>query len=114
MRTAPVQRFFMQHTMQRNAAVIEYSTLTTSIRNMGAALLAEEVKEIAMESTGMYWIPVCNILEEMGFSLTLVNPYLIKQMLGRKSDVKDAQWMATLLHKGLVQGSLIPCRKSES
>lgn len=45
----------------------------------------------------------------MGFQLSLVNPYLIKQMPGRKSDVKDAQWIATLLHKGLLRGSLIPC-----
>ena len=47
----------------------------------------------------------------MGFNLTLVNPYLIKQMPGRKSDVKDAQWIATLLHKGLVRSSLIPCKE---
>jgi transposase len=47
----------------------------------------------------------------LGFALTLVNPYLIKQMPGRKSDVKDAQWIATLLHKGLLRGSLIPCKE---
>ena len=96
---------------KKHGSVIEYSTLTTSIRAMGAALLSEEVKEIAMESTGMYWIPVWNILEEMGFNLTLVNPYLIKQMPGRKSDVKDAQWIATLLHKGLLRSSLVPCKE---
>jgi len=61
-----------------------------------------------MESTSIYWIPVWNILEEMGFELMLVNPYLIKQMPGRKSDIKDAQWIATLLHKGLLRGSMIP------
>jgi transposase len=61
-----------------------------------------------MESTGIYWIPVWNILEEMGFDLMLVNPFLIKQMPGRKSDVKDAQWIAKLLHKGLLRGSLVP------
>jgi transposase len=75
---------------------------------MGLYLQEEGVKKIAMESTGIYWIPVWNILEEMGFVLTLVNPYMIKQMPGRKSDVKDAQWIATLLHKGLLRGSLIP------
>lgn len=58
----------------------------------------------------MYWVPVWNILEEMGFSLMLVNPYLIKQMPGRKSDVKDAQWIATLLQKGLLRSSLVPCQ----
>jgi len=62
-----------------------------------------------MESTGIYWIPVWNILESMGFDLMLVNPYLIRQMPGRKSDVKDAQWIAELLYKGMLRGSLVPC-----
>src|SRR5690606_22033040 len=60
-------------------------------------------------STGVYWIPVWNILEDMGFELLLVNPFLIKQMPGRKSDVKDAQWIALLLRKGMLRGSLVPC-----
>lgn len=88
--------------------VKEYPTFTHSIREMGLYLQKEGVKKIAMESTGIYWIPVWNILEEMGFILTLVNPYIIKQIPGRKSDVKDAQWIATLLHKGLLRGSLVP------
>lgn len=91
--------------------VKEFLTLTASIMELGDYLKREGVQEVALESTGMYWIPVWNILEEMGFQLTLVNPYLIKQMPGRKSDVKDAQWIATLLHKGLVRSSLIPCKE---
>ena len=91
--------------------VKEFSTITGSIEALGEHLKSEGVEEVAMESTGMYWIPVWNILEDLGFRLTLVNPYLIKQMPGRKSDVKDAQWIATLLHKGLVRGSLIPCKE---
>ena len=75
---------------------------------MGYSLKEKGVKKIAMESTGIYWIPIWNILEEMGFELMLINPYLIKQMPGRKSDVKDAQWIAKLLHKGLLRGSLVP------
>ena len=66
------------------------------------------MKQVAMESTSIYWIPVWNILEEMGFDLILVNPFLIKQMPDRKSDVKDAQWIASLLHKGLLRGSMVP------
>ena len=88
--------------------VHEYLTFSENIQTMGKALLEEGVKRIAMESTGIYWIPVWNILEEMGFALMLVNPFLIKQMPGRKSDVKDAQWIAKLLHKGLLRGSLVP------
>ncbi|MEI8006873.1 MAG: IS110 family transposase [Bacteroidota bacterium] len=91
--------------------VLEYTTLTPSIMAMGQDLRSEGVETIAMESTGMYWVPVWNILEDMGFTLILVNPYLIKQMPGRKSDVKDAQWIATLLYKGLLRGSLIPCKE---
>jgi transposase len=88
--------------------VVEYLTFSEDIRKMGAHLQTEGVKRIALESTGIYWIPVWNILEEMGFELMLVNPFLIKQMPGRKSDVKDAQWIAKLLHKGLLRGSLVP------
>jgi transposase len=91
--------------------VREYSTLTCSITALEEYLKGEGVEYVALESTGMYWIPVWNILEEMGFRLTLVNPYLIKQMPGRKSDVKDAQWIALLLHKGLVRSSLILCKE---
>ena len=75
---------------------------------MGDTLRKEGVKRVAIESTGIYCIPIWNILEDMGFELMLVNPYMIKQMPGRKSDVKDAQWIAKLLHKGLLRGSLVP------
>ena len=88
--------------------VVEYLTFSGDIRTMGVHLQTEGVKRVALESTGTYWIPVWNILEEMGFELMLVNPFLIKQMPGRKSDVKDAQWIAKLLHKGLLRGSLVP------
>ena len=63
-----------------------------------------------MESTGIYWVPIWNILEEYKFKLILVNPYFIKQMPGRKSDVKDSQWIAQLLAKDLIKASLVPCR----
>jgi len=90
--------------------VNEFATFTENLREMAQMLTGEGVKKIAMESTGIYWIPVWNILEEAGFELMLVNPYLIKQMPGRKSDVKDAQWIAKLLYKGMLRGSMIPCK----
>jgi transposase len=89
--------------------VKEYDSTTNSIRKLGNQLQSEGVQQVAMESTSIYWTPVWDILEEMGFDLVLVNPYLIKQMPGRKSDVKDAQWIASLLHKGLLRGSMVPC-----
>lgn len=91
--------------------VKEYSTLTCQIRAMSEWLKANGVTDVAMESTGIYWIPVWNILEEVGFRLTLVNPYFIKQMPGRKSDIKDSQWIAQLLAKDMLKSSLIPCRQ---
>lgn len=62
-----------------------------------------------MESTGIYWMPVWRALED-DFELLLVNPYFIKQMPGRKTDVQDAQWIATLLDKQLLRGSVVPCK----
>jgi transposase len=88
--------------------VKEFSTRTESLRQMGRYLQEAGVKQIAMESTGIYWIPVWDLLAEMGFDLLLVNPYQIKQMPGRKSDVKDAQWIATLLSKGMLKRSMVP------
>jgi len=83
--------------------------MTNGVFALGEYLRNEGVKQVAMESTSIYWAPVWDILEEMDFDLILVNPFIIKQMPGRKSDVKDAQWIATLLHKGLLRGSMIPC-----
>lgn len=99
------------HNGKKNLDVKEFSTLTHDIRNLGEYVRSLGGHTIAMESTGIYWIPIWNILDEMGFELILVNPYLIKQMPGRKSDVKDAQWIATLLQKGLLRASFVPDKK---
>lgn len=88
--------------------VREFCTFTCDIQALGQWLKEQGVVKVAMESTGIYWIPVWNILEKAGFKLLLVNPYFIKQMPGRKSDVKDSQWIAQLLAKGMLRGSLIP------
>jgi len=85
----------------------EFSTLTPDIEKMRDLILTHQVSEVAMESTGIYWIPVWRILEGY-FILKLVNPYFIKQLPGKKTDVKDAQWIATVLQKKLVKGSYIP------
>lgn len=84
-----------------------FDSTTRFIYEMGEYLMTEGVNQVAMESTSIYWIPVWNILMEMGFELTLVNPFLIKQMPGRKSDIKDAQWIATLLHSRPLKSQFI-------
>ncbi len=65
-----------------------FNSMTRDIYEMGEYLMKEDVKQAAMESTSIYWIPVWNILIEMGFELTLVNPFLIKQKAS-KSLVKN-------------------------
>lgn len=87
--------------------VKEYTTLTCGIKALSKDLQTMGVKTVAMESTGIYWMPVWKILEEH-FKMILVNPYYIKQVPGRKTDVKDAQWIATLLQKGLLKESFVP------
>lgn len=88
-----------------------FGTFTGQIAQLIDWLEQNAVKQIALESTGIYWVPVWNMLEEKGFQLTLVNPWFIKQMPGRKSDVKDAQWIATLLYKQMLRKSFVPVKQ---
>lgn len=87
--------------------VKQFSTTTQGLSEMSHWMQGEQVFKVAMESTGIYWMPVWRALED-NFELILVNPYFIKQMPGRKSDVQDAQWIATLLDKQLLKGSVVP------
>jgi len=85
-----------------------FGTFTEQIVQLTDWLKQNMVKQVALESTGIYWVPVWNMLEEKGFQLTLMNPWFIKQMPGRKSDVKDAQWIATLLYRDMLRKSYVP------
>jgi transposase len=85
----------------------EFSTSTPSIKEMIAWLQSLDVQFIGLESTASYWVGIWLLLEPH-FELTLVNPYFIKQMPGKKSDVKDAEWIANLHQKGLLNKSVVP------
>jgi transposase len=85
-----------------------YGTLTPDLDALRDALVEHGAGRVAMESTSIYWMPVWRVLES-DFELTLVNPYLIKQLPGRKSDVKDAHWIAQCLQKEMLRGSYVPC-----
>ena len=94
-----------------------YGTLTPDLDKLRDALVHHGAGRVAMESTSIYrvlrtqykyWIPVWRVLES-DFEMTLVNPYLIKQLPGRKSDIKDAQWIAQCLQKEMLRGSYVPC-----
>jgi transposase len=92
------------------AEVRTFGTMTRDLKALADYLEALGVTHVAMESTGVLWKPVWNILDGR-FQLVLVNPRQIKQVPGRKSDVSDAEWIAQLLHCGLLQGSFVPRRE---
>ena len=85
----------------------KFGVLTPDLEHMVDVLHEYEVTEVCMESTSIYWMPVWRVLEAY-FSLKLVNPYFIKQLPGKKSDIKDAEWIATCLLKDLIRGSYVP------
>lgn len=86
-----------------------FGTMTHDLLALNDWLTAEGVSHVAMESTGVFWKPVYNILEGQ-FQILLVNARHIKNVPGRKTDVKDCEWIAQLLQCGLLRGSFIPPR----
>jgi transposase len=84
-----------------------FATTTESLLALADWLASQEVTHVAMESTGIFWRPVFNILEG-AFSVVLVNAQHMKAVPGRKTDVKDSQWLADLLRHGLLKASFIP------
>jgi transposase len=87
-----------------------YGTTTGELLELADWLLGCGVTHVAMESTGVFWQPVYNLLEGTGLELLVANAQRVKAVPGRKTDVKDAAWLADLLRHGLVQGSVIPDR----
>lgn len=92
---------------ERESVVRTFGTVTRDLLELSDWLADGGVTHVAMESTGVLWKPVYNILEGQ-FSLLLLNAYHIKQVPGRKTDVKDCEWIAQLLQHGLVKGSFVP------
>ena len=87
-----------------------FGTYTPDLQALGDWLKACGVDTVAMEATGVYWIPVYEVLEERGFEVHLVNARHCKNVPGRKSDVSDSQWIQTLHTYGLLRGSFLPER----
>src|SRR6516165_710511 len=86
-----------------------FATMTRDLLALADWLASHGVTHVAMESTGVYWKPVFNILEG-GVHVILVNAEHIKKVPGRKTDVKDCQWIAQLLQHGLLKASFVPGR----
>jgi transposase len=94
---------------QREVRTKEFQTYWKDLQRLKLWLYASKVECVAMESTGVYWKPIYNLLEGR-FELLLVNAKHVKHVPGRKTDVKDCQWLAQLLQCGLLRGSLVPDR----
>ena len=89
-------------------AIRTFSTMTCDLLALVDWLLNLGVTQVAMESTGEFWKPIYNLLEGSRFTVLVVNAQHIKTVPGRKTDVKDAEWIADLLRHGLLTGSFIP------
>lgn len=88
----------------------EFGTTTRELRAMVDWLMVNQCQMTAMESTGSYWKPVYNVFELLGLDIIVVNAQHMKAVPGRKTDVKDAAWIADLLQHGLLKASFIPDR----
>jgi transposase len=86
-----------------------FGTMTRELLELANWLAAAGVTHVAMESTGSFWKPIYNVLEDR-FELLVVNAAHIKAVPGRKTDVRDAEWIAQLLRHGLLRASFIPDR----
>jgi Transposase len=84
-----------------------FGCTTRDLRELAEWLRSFDVRHVAMESTGVYWKPVWNVLEEH-FHMVLANAQHIKAVPGRKTDMMDCQWIAELLRHGLLRGSYVP------
>jgi transposase len=88
--------------------VREFSSFTGGLNELAAWLKSCRVTSVAMESTGVYWIPLYELLEQQGFEVLLVNAAHVRNVPGRKSDVLDCQWIQRLHSVGLLRGSVRP------
>jgi transposase len=92
---------------RRDPHLAEFATTVQGLMALRDWLAAHRVTHVAMEATGVYWLPVWHILEE-DFELTLCNARHVKNVPGRKTDVSDAQWLCQLMEAGLLRGSFVP------
>jgi transposase len=90
-------------------AIQAFGTMAPDILALADWLTAHKVTHVAMESTGVYWKPLWNLLEDQ-FALLLVNARHVKAVPGRKTDIRDCEWLADLLRHGLLTGSFVPER----
>ena len=112
-----VHKSFLVATIVKTTGGIEpsyqkkrFSTFNNSILEFKQWLLDNDCHDVCMESTGKYWIPVFNLLEDE-INVVIANPKWVKAVKGNKDDAKDSKWIGDLFRLGLVKGSYIPCKK---
>jgi transposase len=112
-----VHKSFLVATIIKTSSGIEpsyqkrrFSTFNNSILEFKNRIVENECLYVCMESTGKYWIPVFNLLEDE-INVTIANPKWVKAVKGNKDDTKDSKWIGDLFRLGLVRGSYIPCKK---
>jgi len=88
--------------------VRQFGPFTSDLHRMADWLIEHGIETVVMESTGVYWIPVFQILEQRGLEVKLVNARHVKNLPGRKSDISDCQWLQQLHTFGLLSGSFRP------
>jgi transposase len=93
---------------RRRQEVRSFGTFAEDLEALADWLSAGGVTKVAMEATGIYWKPIWHVLEDRGFELLSLNATHVRKVPGRKTDVKDAEWIAQLLECGLLRGSFVP------
>ncbi len=106
-RTAVVTVGWVDERGRRHRETRTYGTMTADIERLGAWLVERGVTHVAMESTGVYWKPVFNLLEPH-VEVVLANAAHVKAVPGRKTDVRDSEWLLDLMQHGLIRGGFIP------
>jgi transposase len=94
--------------VRTDVSVRTFGTFTQDLHSLADWFKTCGVTSVAMESTGVYWIPVYEVLEQRGFEVILVNARYAKNVPGRKTDVSDAAWLRQLHSYGLLRGSFRP------
>ena len=85
-----------------------FSTMLADLERLADWLIEHGVTHVAVESTGVYWRPIFNVLEARGVVVVLANAAHVKAVPGRKTDVRDSEWLLDLMQHGLIRGSFIP------
>ena len=106
-RTAVVTIGWVDERGQRRKQTRTFGTMTADLERLAAWLVEQRVTHAAMESTGVYWKPVFNLLEPY-VEVVLANAAHVKAVPGRKTDVRDSEWLLDLMQHGLIRGGFIP------